>query len=285
MLRIVDTYSELTSLFQSGFDIDKWKRYLNDCYEGAAELCLNDLKECIDAGIYDYERDILPIINAVPYCDKLDLLHKSFTAATHGLNETIKRCFGREIDADIVLYLGLCNGAGWVTSVNGRKCILLGIEKIVELNWCDIDSMHGLLYHELGHVYQWQYGILECEPPSTRQGFIHQLFTEGIAMYFEQELVGDCDFYHQDRDGWKTWCDEHYERIKTDFYNDLISMTQKDQRFFGDWADYHGKGDVGYYLGCRFVRHLLKHDSFDNVIGYDLGQICSAFEKWYQQIM
>lgn len=281
MIRIFDTYNELKTLLQSKFDLDKWKVYLNHCYKGAAELCYNDLQECIDAEIYDFERDILPIISAVAHSNTLEQLHKSFLFATDGLNDKIKCRFGRTIDVDIVLYLGLCNGAGWVTTVNGRKCILLGVEKIVELNWCDLDSMYGLLYHELGHVYQWQYGILECSSTDSRQAFIHQLFTEGIAMCFEQELVGKPDYFHQDRDGWKAWCDANFDRIKNDFYYDLHSMTRKDQRYFGDWASYYGKGDVGYYLGNRFVRDLLQNDCFDKVIAYTPEQAYSAFEKWY----
>ena len=281
MIRIFDTYRGLTDLLQDGFGLDKWRNYLNNYYDGIADLCYKDLTDCIDMGIYIYDRDILPIINASSNGDALSLLHQSFKEVTQGLNEKIKRCFGREIDADIVLYLGLCNGAGWVTTVIDRVCILLGVEKIIELNWIDTDSMRGLLYHELGHVYQWQYGILECEAHNSRQVFIHQLFTEGIAMYFEQEIIGNHDYFHQDRNGWKAWCDTNFQQIKDDFFNDIASMTQNNQRYFGDWASYHGKGDVGYYLGCRFVQDLLKTDNFDSIIGYDLEQVCSAFDKWY----
>lgn len=30
------------------------------------------------------------------------------------------------------------------------------------------------------------------------------------------------------------------------------------QDFFGDWCSYQGRSDVGYFLGCQFVRHLAK---------------------------
>ena len=116
-------------------------------------------------------------------------------------------CFGHELEIDIVLYVGLCNGAGWVTNINGRDVILLGIEKILELNWYDEDSMRGLIYHELGHVYQMQYGVLEQESFDHRKNFVWQLFVEGIAMYFEQVLVGDKNYFHQDAEGWKQWCE------------------------------------------------------------------------------
>ena len=38
------------------------------------------------------------------------------------------------IDVEIVLYLGLCNGAGWVVTIDNKTYCLLGIEKILELN-------------------------------------------------------------------------------------------------------------------------------------------------------
>ena len=73
-----------------------------------------------------------------------------FVRVTKGLNQRIIDCFAHELEIDIVLYLGLCNAAGWVTNINGRDVILLGIEKILELSWYDEDSMYGLIYHELG---------------------------------------------------------------------------------------------------------------------------------------
>ena len=48
-----------------------------------------------------------------------------------------------------------------MTNINGRDVILLGVEKILELNWFDEVSMCGLIYHELGHVYHTQYGDFE----------------------------------------------------------------------------------------------------------------------------
>ena len=109
---------------------------------------------------------------------------------------------------EIVLYLGLCNAAGWVTTMNGKDVVMLGVEKILELNWHELDALYGLVYHELGHIYQKQFSVLERHSEDTKQEFVWQLFTEGIAMYFEQALVGSFDFYHQDANGWKKWCEE-----------------------------------------------------------------------------
>ena len=55
--------------------------------------------------------------------------------------------------------MGLCNGAGWATSLDGRDAVLLGIEKIIELNWQDESAMQALIFHEIGHIWHKTYGI------------------------------------------------------------------------------------------------------------------------------
>lgn len=278
MIRIVDTCPYIGSLFDNGiFNIEKWEQYINAVYDQSAVVFQQDLKECLDSGNYVYERDILPILNAVCQNSQLEVLHSSFCSITEGLNEKIFARFCCELDIDIVLYMGLCNGAGWVTTINGRDVILLGIEKIIELNWCDTASMYGLVYHELGHVYHKQYGVLQQQSEDSSRNFVWQLFTEGIAMHFEQVLLDDDRYFHQNKDGWLQWCDEHFTDILADFYADLPAMTQSNQNYFGDWVRYRGKGDVGYYLGSRFVRQLCKKHAFEQLVNMNIDEIYQEF--------
>ena len=274
MIKIIDTYPEIRSLFENGvFSLEKWEFYINSIYENSAHFFIDDLQECLQAGGYTYEKDILPIIQEVPGHPEAATLHTSFRKVTDGLSEKVSTLFGRELNIDVVLYLGLCNAAGWVTTINGRDVILLGIEKILELNWCDEDSMRGLIYHELGHVYHKQYGVFDQHSDHSCQNFVWQLFTEGIAMYFEQALVQDLHYYHQNRDGWLVWCEEHIQQIATDFSNDLPTMTPSNQRYFGDWVRYHGKGDVGYYLGAKFVQRLSEKHDFERLINLHIDNV------------
>lgn len=255
MIKIIDTYPQIGTLFDDGtFNIEKWELYINFNYDKSANIFKDDLRKYLDSGNYVYEKDILPILNAVYENSNLETLYSSFCKITDGLNEKIIDHFGCELDIDIVLYIGLCNAAGWVTNINGRDVILLGIEKILELNWCDEDSMYGLIYHELGHVYHKQYGMFHQQSDNNSQNYVWQLFTEGIAMCFEQTLVDNSNYYHQNKNGWLEWCDNHYQQILADFYHDLPTMTKSNQKYFGDWVSYRGKGDVGYYLGTKFVQ-------------------------------
>lgn len=278
MIHIIDTYSKISTLFENGaFDLAKWEVYMNSIYEGSSDMIQNDMQECLDGVEYTYEKSVLPVLQTVYEHPSLEMLHTSFLTVTDNLNEKIRECFGRELNFDIVLYLGLCNAAGWVTNVGGMDTILLGVEKILELGWQDVDSMYGLIYHELGHAYHKQYGAFHQSVEDNKKRFVWQLFTEGIAMYFEQMLVGDPTYFHQDRDGWKDWCEAQFGQIVTDFHQELPAMTRHTQRYFGDWVSYHGRGDVGYFLGTKFVHRLREKYEFEQLINMKIDEVYEEY--------
>ncbi len=282
-MKILDTSLGWQSVLATyPFDKEKWETYIDAAVPGVKDLCLADMEETVRAG-YSWEEHYLPVLNGLFHKeDKLKEAVVSFRQITNRLDEKIKHTFGKTVDVDIVLYLGLCNGAGWVTPVNGKTSILLGIEKIIELDWCGTAAMNGLILHELGHVYQAQYGVLERDLALPSEHFLWQLFTEGIAMVFEQDLIDDTNYFHQDKNGWKQWCDAHIQKILRAFSHDLDSMTQENQRYFGDWVRFEGQPDVGYYLGTRFVRFMMESESFDRLITYDILQVKEAFARFMQ---
>ena len=170
---IIDTFSELNSVFEGGvFSMEKWEHYANLIYENFAGVLKKDMEDCLDGREYTYEKTVLPVLNAVCGHPALEKLHTSFSVVTDRLNERIKESFGNVLDIDIVLYVGLCNGAGWVTNIGGRDTILLGAEKILELGWQDLDSMYGLIYHELGHAFHKQHGNFLQTSEDTKQSFV-----------------------------------------------------------------------------------------------------------------
>lgn len=281
-MRIINTYPAIPAAYEgTAFRFEKWKSYIDRVLPGASSLFISDLKQCLETGEFSWETDYLPVLNAVIlHNESRETAHDSFCRVTEHLERSLYDRFGKGLDVDLVFYLGLCNGAGWVTEYQGRTAVFLGIEKIMELNWCGLDDMYGLIYHELGHVYQGQYGVLERTLSNDADRFLWQLFTEGIAMYFEQVLVGDPDYYHQDKDGWKEWCDDHFDEIKADFDRDLKTMTFANQRYFGDWVKYNGHGDVGYYLGCRFVHYILSTYGLDEIICFDMDSVTLLYKRF-----
>ena len=274
-MKINNTLNKILDVYSNGlFDINKWYSYIEEVNPLLKQLCLDDMNEALATGLVTYEKDYLPILNNVINDDKnRNRTITSFEKVIHDLTSKIISKFGKTIDVEIILYLGLCNGAGWVVKVEDKTYCLLGIEKIMELNWCDIDSMYGLIYHELGHVYHNQYGILERTLLDNQQQFLWQLFTEGIAMYFEQKLIGDYNYYHQDKKGWLYWCDNHLKQIALDFNNDLNLMTFENQRYFGDWVYYEGYSDVGYYLGAKFVQYICEQYNFDEILSFEIQKV------------
>ena len=281
-MKITDTISRIPALYENGaFSLARWDEYARSIHPDLPALCHDDVDECLATGQYSWEKDYLPVLGAVMTdSEKRAAAHASFLAAVSGLEEKIAAAFGRVPDIEIIFYAGLCNGAGWVTPLGGRTVILLGLEKIMELNWHDEDTMLGLIYHELGHVFQAQFGVLERDLPEGRQSFLWQLFTEGVAMVFEQEVAGQPEVFHQYDGEWKDWCGGHFTQIVRDFTADLPGMTQASQRWFGDWVQYEGRGDVGYYLGCRFVRFILEKYAFAEILSFDIDQVEALYGQF-----
>lgn len=282
-LKIINTLNKISDIYSNGsFDMNKWYSYIEGINPNLKQLCLDDMNEAISTGLVTFEKDYLPILDNVINDEKSRIkVLSSFEEVTYNLTDKIISKFGKSIDVEIILYLGLCNGAGWVVTLDDKTYCMLGVEKIMELNWCDVNSMYGLIYHELGHVYQNQYGVLERTFENNRHQFLWQLFTEGIAMHFEQTLVGDYNYFHQDKNGWIDWCDKNINQIKRDFYNDLNNMTFENQRYFGDWIYYNEHNDVGYYLGARFVQFICDKYQFDEILSFDIGLV----EKLYLEFM
>ena len=281
MIKIVDTYAEIPSLFEDGkFQIEKWRIYAEKIYPALADIFESETENYTKNGDYTFEKDFLPIINAVCGSFEFEKLHEVFIEATENLNSRIKENFGRVLDADVVFWLGLGTSAGCAGEINGRNTVLLGAEKIIELDWCSKEQMCALVYHELGHIFHSQRGKMEQAAEENENSFVYQLFTEGIAMYFEQTVFGNAEFYHQDKNGWKAWCDEHFAEMLADFDCELSAMTRFSQRYFGDWCDYRGRGDVGYYLGTRFIYELLQNYSFDEIINFDIETVYGHYKSF-----
>ena len=275
-MKIIDTYSNIKSLFQSvddSFDLEQWKLYADDILDGLSEKILADSRG------YDFENEILPVLNLVNKSDKLDEVHDSFLKATSDLNERIITVTGIELPVTVVFYVGLCNGAGWATELNGIKLVLLGVEKIIELNWCDINSIKGLIYHEIGHIWHKTVGQFYQETNSDGDKSIIQLYQEGIAMYFEQLVTSDFNHYHQNKKNWLVWCIENKKKATKEYLRRL-KANESTQDFFGDWNSYQGNSNVGYFIGCDFIKHLAKSYSLNELLNLDIDAIRKEYVKY-----
>lgn len=275
-MTIVDTYNEIIKIFStSAFDLETWKKYSLTISPSLQEQVLKDSSK------YGFNKQILPVItNALSNRSKLEILHTNFLQVTKSLDKEIFNKFNINLDLDIILYLGLCNGAGWFTKLDNRRVVLLGIEKILELGWEDIPSLKALIYHELGHVW---HDIQRDGSDMDNSSSIFQLYQEGIAMVFEQSLFNDTNFYHQNRDGWLDWCLKNEIEIKKEYLR-RIQSKESTQDFFGDWCNYKGYSDVGYFLGAQFIRYLLKKYTLTEIAKMKIPDINIQFSDYVESI-
>lgn len=141
LMNFIDTYDEILSCFSSKqFNIELWENYLNVISKELSNKVKRDIKG------YNYRKDILPVVEtALKSREKLKQVHESFIAVSHNIKYKFKELFEEDLDLDIILYLGLCNGAGWATSLHNKNVVLLGIEKIIELDWCNEEDMFALI--------------------------------------------------------------------------------------------------------------------------------------------
>lgn len=272
-MKIIDTFNNILILLEEmdfQFDENLWRTYAEKISVEFPDKCKND------SNSYDFQKDILPVLEAsINNASKMKKAHDSFIHATKELRERFVEVFSVEPQVDIIFYLGLCNGSGWVTKLDNKSVILLGIEKIVELDWCDTDSMIALIYHELGHIWHGEVGVLYADTKSTSEKSIWQLYQEGIAMYCEQLLLNDFTHYHQNKGGWLEWCDRNRKELFIE-YKRRIDTNESTQDFFGDWCSYKGHSDIGYYLGCELIKSIAYKYTLEELANLKIDDIYSA---------
>ena len=269
-MKIINTCDEIKASFFNGFDMKIWRKYANKISKELPPKCENDAKN------YDFNKQILPVMAVALNNEKLDHVSRNFQAVIKTLNENLSKLFNKEPDINIILYLGLCNGAGWATTIDGKDTILLGVEKIIELDWGSEANMRALIFHEIGHLWHELNGKMFFPVYTKRRKALQQLYCEGVAMMCEHILCGDDEFYHQNKDDWLQWCYKNENEIKNEY---LRRMNEKEsvQVFFGDWCSYNGHSDVGYFLGCRFVRYMMKTYSLKEVANFSYRKLNKEF--------
>jgi len=266
-MRIIDTCGAALAVFcgddGTDFTMERWREYADGVSPLYAEKALKDCAE------YDFNADVLPILlSALGNPKKIAEARASFASATSELAQRLHKITPVDIQVDIILCLGLCNGAGWATRLGERHAILLGVEKIIELDWCDEATMAALIYHEIGHIWHDTIGGLRCDSTDAGDRAVWQLCAEGIAMCFEQLLMGDFEYYHQQQDDWLDWCRRNKNAALGE-YRRRVDCGESVQDFFGDWCAYEGHSDVGYFLGCEFVKHLRERYTFEAIARLD----------------
>ena len=278
-MEIIDTYDEIKNCISSGkFNIKKWEIY--------ADKISPDFKEKMkkDSENYDFTNEILPVINyLIENQSKLDHAHSSFVNLTKSLSEKVENTLKIKLNITIIFCLGLCNGAGWATTLSGKDTILLGVEKIVELSWHNEKDFAGLLYHEIGYICHKKMRKDKTAPMKMKEKSLWTIFSEGMAMYIEQIIYGDMNFYHQDKNGWLDWCKRNEKKLFIEYLR-RVKCGEKVDQFFGDWQKFEGVSDVGYFLGCELMKYLSRYHDLVDVANLKLEDIENAMNDLIMNI-
>ena len=275
VLKIIDTYNDIFKSYENGvFNKTLWDSYAISAFPGLKHKVKKDFSR-----VAKYKDKIYNILNGLQRnIESAETAHQSFINATKNLSSEIKNKFNVDLDVTIILYLGLGNAAGWATTINNQKVVLIGLEKIVELGWCSESDMQALIYHELGHIYHFLFEHRNLTI-TKRKKSIRQLYREGVAMVFEQTLCNDINRYHQNTNRWLDWCKQNEKMIKSEYLK-RIKNKESVQDFFGDWCSFKEHSDVGYYLGTTFVRFLMNDYSLQEIASMKLNTVLKHFYRF-----
>jgi hypothetical protein len=57
-------------------------------------------------------------------------------------------------------------------------------------------------------------------------------------------------------------------------------MSFENQRYFGDWVSYNGQGNVGYYLGTKFIHYLKGKYKFEDILNSDISKVKKEYKEF-----
>jgi len=235
-----------------------------------------------DSSGYDFEKEVLPILElAMNRPEKLAQINDAFERVVKVNLAKVKDIIGEEIPVKVILYLGLCNGAGWAMTLDDEPTILLGVEKMIELDWCDDHGVGGLVYHELGHIWHAAVGTMKQSTNTVQEKYISQLYQEGIAMHFERLCVGDVITLQGSSGDWWSWCNANKQALNEEYLHRLRA-DESCQDFFGDWCEYLGKSNLGYFLGYEFINHLAKRYNLLELANFDIKTVYDEFVNYIE---
>lgn len=218
-------------------------------------------------------KDYLRLLSEIDIKD-LRQAHESLKEALSHVSTEIEKIFGVSDDTyNIVIYIGLENGAGWVTEYAGKPSILFGLEAIAKLKWQS--KAVGLAAHEFGHLVHWFKRNESTE--KFEDDPILWLYTEGFAQKIEDMISGRP--WHLEYDNWFEWCTENEVLLKREFAR-RIEKKMPLNPFFGSWYEIFGMKFTGYYLGYKFIDWLEESLSLDQIGVMDKENIKRSILKF-----
>ena len=132
-MKIINTINQIKNIYSKGsFDIKKWKEYINSIDSKIEELCIFDMKETIDTGLYTFEKNFLQILNLViNEQNKLEELSSNFNIVTKELNFCAFLGF---IVFHFIFMIFHITNIDHISYDCSNSYLLLGIKKLIMIN-------------------------------------------------------------------------------------------------------------------------------------------------------
>ncbi len=257
---IVDTYPSFLRAVQQAKPVSIaqwlacWAEHYRLHWSGLYEMVVNDYADQGDDWRQIGQERIFPGMDEkLPVIDQA---YRTLRPIISTIEEEVRTFFDFRDPLRYVIYVGLGNGAGWVTKYEGRWAVLFGLEGIVDSGFHSPARLEGLVAHELGHVvhYVWR----EAEGLNAGAGPWWQLYEEGFAQACELEVLAGGGWHMrssaEDND-WLAWCHENRAWLAAEFLR-TVDQGQSVRPFFGSWYDLRGRKQTGYFLGQQAISQL-----------------------------
>ena len=98
-------------------------------------------------------------------------------------------------------------------------------------------------------------------------------------MVCEHILCQDDRYYHQNQNGWLDWCKENEAEIKREYLR-RVDKKYQHAGFLRGLVQLQNHSDVGYYLGCEFVKHLQRQYSLVDIASLNVNQLYNHFKEF-----
>lgn len=255
MVSILDTFPAFLQYWQTHRhapleeQIETWESHYLLPWPELAE------KQKADYAGQDLDWRLIASERIFPFLDeRLPAMHEARDNLHAVLEVTFERAqaeLGFQVEVRFIIHVGIGCGAGWATTYQGQPAVLFGLENLVESNWCDPDTLAGLVVHELGHLlhFKWRSGAHQVRG----DGPWWQLYEEGFAQRCETIVLGP-DSWHMARSqpGWRRWCAANADALARG-YLEAAARDDPVREYFGSWFELQGWRQTGYYLGHEVI--------------------------------
>ncbi|MFW5838584.1 MAG: hypothetical protein ACOC1L_01285 [Bacillota bacterium] len=253
-----------------------WIAYINQ-YPALMNFCLLDY---IQDGISPRQVGLKKVFTRLVRVDKMIEAYHNIMTILKNKEALSQKIFLHEpLDLDIILYHGLGNGAGTATTLNNRKCLLFGIEKIAALSWQSKARLRALFIHEYAHLLHdfLRTDSIEKTYDNTKDNAYYRLYIEGVATYLE-DVVASREVTQTD---WYTRCIKNEQLLKQAFLKTL-GQDGDVTPYFGDWNPPLNIPESAYFMGMQVVSMMHKTYDIKTIMTLPFTEVKTMINTYFE---